>query len=188
MSDAYIRDGENILCRSERSKAAVVITWLSVPSIFLVYYLFTLPARIQKWLTDKVSDAVVDAMGDPLGDVPDLGFFTFEIPTFVKVLIAIPIVLLVLAWLGWALVSTRKMMGNEILHTDARIIARSAHAVFECPIDDIYNVILEQSIGGRLFGYGNLNISAKRGSVTVRCIKDPVMWRDRLLKQSGNIT
>ncbi len=150
--------------------------------------MITLPARIHKWVASKATDVLLDTMGNPVEDIsaPKLDLFLFEIPTVLKILIFIPIVLLVLAWLGWAVYTTQRLLRNEILHTTERILAYSDGIFFESPLNEIQNAIIERSIWGRLLGYGNIHITAKNGSVTVRSIVNPDQWQASLWKLSDH--
>ena len=89
------------------------------------------------------------------------------------VLISIPFILLILAWLVFCLYQTAKYSQYSLALTESRILGRSGEDLLDSPLDEIVNVYIEQSLIGKIFNYGNLTISTKRKSITVKHIQSP---------------
>ncbi len=184
----YLKEGENILAFSRRSKAAIAVTWLSIPSVFLFYYLVTLPAMIKRLVSSAFRKEVADSLG--ITEI-ELGFsellsaaridITVFIPDFVITLIKFSAILLVIAWLLWAAFTTFQQMRNALIRTENRILAYSKKQVLVAPISEIKNISVEQSLWGKLFCYGNISILCQKGAITVKNISDPQGWKHTLM-------
>ncbi len=180
MFTGYLRGNESIVKKASVCKAAIAVNWLSVPSIFIIYYLITLPARFKSMIISSVTDAVQDQIGVEKVSF-SLDLIPFEIPAAVKVLIAIPIVLLVLAWLIYQCVITAKLLNNHLWLTDQRILGKSDDQTLISDIGEIKNITVEASIWGRFFDYGNLNIVTKSGAITIKSVNEPHEWKRDLM-------
>ncbi len=181
MFSGYIKADESIVKKAVPSKASIIVSWLSVPSFFLIYYIMTLPARIKTVIVSTINDSIQEQLGIEKLDF-SFELIPFEMPMLPKLLISIPIVMLVLAWLGFQAVMTCRLLSNHLWLTNERIFGRSNGMTLIANTNEIKNVMIESSIWGRLFGYGDLNIVTKSGSITVRSVAEPNEWKRILMK------
>lgn len=79
----------------------------------------------------------------------------------------IPLLLLAAAAVIRAAVITLKHRSNYVYITDLRVITGSGSISLCADLSDIKNVSLEKGLGGKMLGYGTLNIVTKGGSVCV---------------------
>lgn len=179
-----INEGEQIIFETKRSNMVIVVSWLSVPMIFVVYFLFSvLPGIIRRSIRNAVVGVVADGIGleeitkeIPAGSsgVPDQMFDSIK--TAVYLLAAISIALLVLAWLGWCLYQTYKYQHFQygIALTDFRVIGKAGDDVLSIQFSALKNIYVERSVWGRLFKYGSVIIQTDRRSVIFKNIHDPM--------------
>ncbi len=184
-----LRPGEEILIRAQRSRFAVIITWLSLP-IFLLLVVCTtyLPAVIgmlTKAEARKNAAELLNVDSDSIGfgDALEAAWeqILSNVPTFVWVLIAFPFVMLVLAWIGYSAFTTLNLRRNELVQTNVRYIARTKSKLLFFTAEEVRNAVVEQSVWGKWFGFGNINISTNSGAITVHYICDPGFWKSKLL-------
>ncbi len=181
MFNGYIKATESIVKKAVPSKSAILISWLSVPTLFFIYFLMTLPARIKTIIISSVTDSIQEQLGmEKLSFSFDL--IPFEIPMVVKVIISIPIIILILVWLIFEISMTYRAMNNHLWLTNERILGKAKDITLIAGTDEITNVMIESSIWGRLFGYGNLNIVTKSGSITIYSVNEPNEWKRILMK------
>lgn len=192
-----LKDGEKIVNEAKLSKWALLVSWLSIPMVFVVYFLFVrLPIMIKNAIKNAAVDAVEEGLG--LGEVSDTIeeaksgllsaiFGEIEIPTFVYVLIAIPVVLLILAWLGWCLFMTYRHFQCKLAITDFRVIGKVKDDEMNAPLSDLKNVYIEKSIWGRLFNYGALVIQTRTKTLTFNDIHNPIEIRNILMSYVDNM-
>ena len=153
--------------------------WASIPSILFVWFALTFIPYFFKMLFSSAFRALIsDKYGvssfselNPFGVAAELIFE--NIPTVLIVLILIPVILLIIAWLVFCLYKTSQYSRYSLAITDRRIIGRSNDEILDSPLDEIVNVYIEQSLIGKLFNYGNIVVSTKRKSITVRNIQAP---------------
>lgn len=88
----------------------------------------------------------------------------------------IGVALMVRAWLGW--------LGTEIAVTDHRVIYKTgvvSRRTVEMHVDQIESVEVEQSIIGRLLGYGDISVHGTgEGIEDIRMIADPLTVRSAI--------
>jgi hypothetical protein len=190
-----LKDGEKIVNEARLSKWSLLVSWLSIPMVFLVYFLFfRLPVLIKNAIKNAIVDGIEDGLGldgasDAISDASS-GFFSEileNIPGFVYVLIAIPIVLLVLAWLGWCLYMTHRHFQCSLAVTDFRVIGKVKDDELNAPLSDVKNVYIEKSIWGRLFNYGALVIQTRTKTLTFKDIDNPIEIRNILMSNVENM-
>ena len=103
------------------------------------------------------------------------------IPGFVKFLIIFPLILLFLAWLGLNLVLTWKHFRYALAITDSRVIGFAGSKEMDVPYDHLVNCFVEQSLWGKLFGYGSVVIQTKRQTLTFQNRKNPKAIQTRIM-------
>ena len=174
-----LNEGENIKEKIELSKKGLIIKWISIPSVLLIWFCFTFIPYFFKMLFSSAFRAMltneygVNSFSD-LNPFKVAAELIFEnIPTVLIVLISIPFILLILAWLVFCLYQTAKYSQYSLALTENRILGRSGEDLLDSPLDEIVNVYIEQSLIGKIFNYGNLTISTKRKSITVKHIQSP---------------
>ena len=160
---------EHIVKQAETSIASLVITYISVPAILLVVYL---PRIIKNLIIGKVVEAV--------------GFGSGLLSFFSAVLTVITVILGIV-WAGVCVVMTLKHFSYSLTITDFRVIGSARHAKVDAPLSEVVNVFLEQPLLGKLFHYGSINVYTRRGSVTVKNLKNPEeIYRMLLSKAEEN--
>ena len=95
------------------------------------------------------------------------------------VFVAIGLLLAIAAWL--------KRFGTEIAVTDRRVIYKTGlirRRTTEINMDKIESVDVDQSVMGRLFGYGTVTIRGTGKAVKpLRDVADPIDFRNAILAQ-----
>lgn len=172
--------------------AGLLITWLTVPGFFLIVFAFTyLPHLLRIAFSRAVRSAIMESVGASSIKEVDLSSYLFEqifgaIPTFVIVLICIPLVLLVLAWFGVCMVMTWRHFRYAIAVTDIRVIGRANGEEMDSPLSEVVDVFVERSLWGKLLGYGNIVVHTKRKTLTFRNIRKPYELHRLLMSYAQN--
>ena len=187
----YLKSDENVVHEARFSTASLIITWLAIPGVLFIFFMITyVPYLIRSRILRAFKDAAMEEMGVTAGESEGLfdliGGMFGAIPSFLLVLLCIPILLLVLAWLGWCLVMTGRHAHSSLAITDFRVIGRSKGEEMDSPLSKIVNVFLEQSLWGKLFNYGNLTVHTQKLSVTFYHVDDPQAVRYLLMKDIEN--
>ncbi len=178
-------EGETKRTEAKQSRAAIAVTWLCLPVFFVLTFCITyLPTVIATLANNELKNTAASILGIEGEDFGVIDAFQYAqeeilslIPDIIWILLAIPFVMLVLAWIAWACYTTSKQLKNELIATNMRYIARSGKKLLCFHQADIRNVTIEKSIWGKLFGYGNLYIRTKEGTITVKYISDPEYWK-----------
>ena len=137
------------------SSLALVITWLAIPAFYLIPFLFTyVPRLIRMAFSRAARAAVMESVGASTMKEVDLSSYLFEqifgkIPTFVFVLIGIPLGLLALAWLGFCLVMTWRHFRYSIAVTDIRVIGRANGELMDSPLTEVVDVFCGAFLVGK---------------------------------------
>lgn len=186
-----LRDGETVVLKAKISKAAIIADWLCLPAVFLFFFLTVcLPVAIPKYLDAEVQKLVFDAVGienPDFGDIlMNLGI-ALQIPKFITVGVGVLLGLLVFCWLVWACVKTYLHFGYELVATDKRILVRARGDVLESSWQDVKNVFVSQSVGGRIFRYGNVTVHTVRGALTVKSVTRPNRFKEEFYCRMQNV-
>lgn len=177
----YLKSDEHIVHEARLSMASLIVTWLSIPGVFLIFFMLTyVPHFIRNALFNTVKNAAMDELGIPTKETTEHVFDAISGAFLVT--LCIPIILLVLAWLGWCLFMTRRHFRSSLAITDFRVIGRSNDEELDSPLGEVVNVFLEQSLWGRLFNYGNLTVYTKKSSLVFYDIGEPQNIRYLLMK------
>ena len=153
-----LHENEELILKSAPSQKALIITWIAGPAFLLVSVIFNF-----------------------LGTLLLAGLFAF-----LKVIFTVPIILVVLAWFGVCLLMTYRHFQYELVVTDCRVIGRAGQEELDIPLNEVVNVHLEQSILGRILGYGAIVVQAKRKSVTFKNLEEPKRVYDLLMSYAEN--
>ena len=143
--DFQLHENEEILLKSIPSKKALIIIWIAGPAFLLV-------------------NAILNFVGALLL----AGLFAF-----LKVIFIVPIILVVIAWLGVCLLMTYRHFQYELVVTDHRVIGRAGQEEMDILLSEVVNVHLERSTLGRILGYGAIVVQTKRKSITFKNLEDP---------------
>jgi membrane protein YdbS with pleckstrin-like domain len=83
-------------------------------------------------------------------------------------------------WLDWR-ADLWAVTSERVIDESGVLTAR----VMDSPLDTIHNVACVQTLGGRIFGYGTLNIqtAAEHGSTTIPMVADPEALREAILER-----
>lgn len=170
--DVVLKSGETIEYSAEISKKALLVTWLAIPAfIFIPSAIAYIPQLIKSLIQNGIKNAL---FGDALPSFPTIwSILPDEVGTFLRILITIPIVIVILIWLGICLVQTQRHFKNSLFVTNYRVVGESLQGEIYEELSNIKNVQLEQSFFGKIFNYGGLVIVGKKQSITVKNIHDP---------------
>lgn len=170
--EVVLKSGETIEYSTKISKKALLVTWLAIPAfIFVPSAVAYIPQLIKSLVQNGIRDAL---FGDALPSFPTIwSILPDSVGTFLRVLITIPIVLLILVWLGICLVQTQRHFKNSLFVTNYRVIGESIEGDVYEELSNIKNVHVEQSLFGKIFNYGAIVISCKSKSLTIKNIDDP---------------
>ncbi len=150
--ESHLLPGEQILERAQISRASILMTWFSIPFWVCVGLVFILTLLLLI--------------------VPGI---------FLKGLLIFMAVTVVLAWLTWSLYTTSRQRRYIFSRTNLRVIGKAKEETFFCPLQEIYDIRVEQSIWGKLFHYGHINVITYKGSINIQNIEAPHHWRNVLL-------
>lgn len=187
-----LEEQEIVKAEANISKAGLVVMWLSIPTVLLVTFICTYMPYMVKILFSKAFREVIMEQYNVeffselnVSDV--LSELVFgNIPTILIVLFCIPIVLLIVAWLGWCLYKTSRYFNYCLAITDRRIIGKANQELLSAPLEEVVNVFIERSLTGRIFNYGNIVVHTKRKSVTFKHIHNPMQMYKLIMSYAEN--
>lgn len=174
-----LQQDEKIVIESRPSKPALIITWCAIPGVFFVFFAFTILPKLIKTAFSKTARAIaMEAVGVTSPEEFNLVGYVFDsvfgnIPSFLLVLICVPLVILVLAWLGMCLVMTYRHFQYYLAVTDHRVVGKAMGEELSAPFNEIVNVFIERSIWGKLLNYGAIVVHTKKKTLTFKNIRDP---------------
>ncbi len=173
-----VKIDEHIIIEAKISKAAIIMDWLLFPFILLLFFVTVCIPVLYGIYSDvqKLQD-VAEMLG-----VEDINFTdlvanmtaVFGLPKFVKIILGCMVGLLFLCWFIWACVKTRLHFGYGLIATDERILLSSKGEYLESEWEGVKNVFAEQSLWGKIFGYGNITVHTGRGVLTVKSVTSPI--------------
>lgn len=155
-------NGEPIVRGSRISIMSLLVYWLSVPSVLTVWCI-----QLYRSIQGKIRLAETLVGGDTAETVSHLAQ---------DVMLGIALFLLVI-WVIFCLVVTKGLRKNRLVFTETRAMGFSGKTELNTPLCEIKDVHVEQSLLGRIFNYGCVTLTAKRGSVSVKNIADPKQFR-----------
>ena len=174
-----LKPDEFVVKNTRRSTLGLVMTWVSVPAILITMFLVTyLPSLFTMLFSSMARQAAAEALGLSDGSDVNVASYVFDqvfgfIPTWVWVLIGIPVACMVLAWLIWGLVMTYRHFQYKFVMTNLRVLGVARGELLDAPLKDVKNANLEQSIWGKLFRYGAVTVQTSKGTLTFYNIHDP---------------
>ena len=119
-------------------------------------------------------------------DVSITDYIFRNVPGFIKGFLGFIVFLLVAAWLGWCLVMTWRHMRNSLAITNFRVIGKAGDETLDSPLSEVKNVFIEQSLWGKIMGFGSIVVSTKSKSLTFRNIDNPTRVYKLLMDQAEN--
>jgi len=161
----YLKADEEIVMRSGTSLTALVITWVSIPALLAIIYV---PAIITNIVRSLFFNA---AFGDLFGGIP----------TAVKVIVSIPIVILAIIWFFLCLTLTYRHFNYHLAITDSRVIGKAGAEELNSPLNEIVNVFIERSIWGKLLNYGAVTVQTKKKTLTFYNVESPEVYYDKIM-------
>lgn len=187
-----LEEQETVKAETTISKAGLLGSWISIPSVLLIGFMVTYMPYIVKMILSKAfRQAIIKQFN--AGSFSDLDISAIiselvfgNIPKTLIVLICIPIALLVVAWLGLCLYKTRGYFNYCLALTDRRVIGKAAHEELAAPLDEIVNVFIELPLLGRIFKYGNIVVHTKKKSLTFKNIHDPTKMYKMIMSYAEN--
>ncbi len=96
-----------------------------------------------------------------------------SIPKIVLVILAIPLILLALVWVGFCLVLTYRHFQYFVAVTNRRVIGKVKDEEVYSRLELVINVFLTQSLWGKLLNYGTITVATKKGTFDFKSIHNP---------------
>ena len=176
----YLKKDEKVVMEAKPAKLALIVTWLSIPGVFFILFLIIyLPQLLRMAFSKAAKAAAMEALGVSSMEQVNVGSYVWDliwgnIPTFLIVLICIPIVILVLVWFVWCLVMTYRHLSYCLAITDIRVIGKARGTEMTSPLNEVVNVFMERSLWAKIFGYGSIVVHTKsHGAQTFHNIANP---------------
>lgn len=185
-------EGETVTQRSEVSRAGLLVSWLSIPTLLLIAFMTTcMPHLIKMAVSKAFREALAEQFGvESFGDLElsrVLSELIFEsVPGWLIALLCVPLVVLVVAWLGLCLYKTSRHYGYALVLTDRRVLGRAGNEEMDAPLETVVNVFLEQSLAGKVFNYGNIVVHTKGKSLTFKNLRDPKHLYKAIMQYAEN--
>lgn len=152
--------GERIEAEASLSVARLLLLWLSIPAALLIFS----PLLLLRLLLISL-------------------FNRFWV---LRVFVQFLLLLLLFSWLGCCLFLTHRHFGTHLALSDRRVLGVVNGKLLAAPFGEIVNVFLERSVGGRVFDYGDLTVSTKRGALTFHHLRAPAPLYQYLLAYAEN--
>lgn len=184
--ETHLKPNEKVVLNTETTAKGLIVTWLAFPGGFLIYWLITyLPIYIRSLFSSAMKEAIMNALEISDGSGSGAGFSMSyvsdyvvktiwdPIPGFFKFLIIFPLVLLFLVWLGLNLVLTWRHFRYALAITDSRVIGFAGSQEMDVPYDQLVDCFVEQSLWGKIFGYGTVRVQTKRLTLEFHNRKNP---------------
>jgi len=174
-----LNPGEFVVKKTESSTLGLVMTWLCAPVTLITLFLITyLPPLFSMLASSAARQAAAEALGLSDGSEVNVASYVFEqvfgfIPGFAWVLISIPLVGVILAWLIWCLLMTYRHFQYKFVMTNQRVLGVAKGELLEAKLDEVKNANIEQSIWGNLFRYGAVTVQTTKGTLTFYNIHKP---------------
>ena len=189
--DGYIKTDENVVNRLKTSKAAILVDWLSLPTLFMLFFLTVIvPVAVKTYASNELKTLIMENAGLEelgLGDLLSDPFRTLfpEISGIVRGLLIAVVIILYVIWFAFCCIRTKLNTGYELVITDKRILASVKGEISTESWKDIKNVYIERSIWGRMLKFGTVTINAVSRTVTVRHIVEPMIVRNEFYSRCG---
>lgn len=184
--ESILRADERIEQRAKISKRALVVTWLSIPFLFLVSFLGVyLPKLVSAYVSEETIDLLTEAIDAPTSSNPFEVAWEEIFSLFPPVLLGFLwffVGLLTLCWLCWALYMTRAHFRYALAFTAYDLIGIAKKQILRVPLRTVNNIYVERSLWGKLFGYGTITVASSRGAISVRNVARPKDFARELSK------
>jgi uncharacterized membrane protein YdbT with pleckstrin-like domain len=113
---------------------------------------------------------------------PDYGFYIPKLRTWLTLaVVALAILWLIVVWVRWQ--STTYTLTDQRITIESGVFSRSEKII---PIDRVQDCTTRQSVFGRIFGYGRVEIDAAgaQGAEVLDHLPKPGEFRDQVFMQS----
>jgi len=189
---------ERIEYEAKISRAAIIAIWAVIPAFLLAIFLVAyLPVLIKYALNAEAKRLLLETLG-----IDGLDFGAVRNAIYIELFGFLPvgvvkviggfgaglIALLITAWAVWAGVYSYMNTRYALIITDRRILAKAKEQVLDTEFAPVLNIIAAQSLFGKLFGYGELNIQTKTNAITVCNIAEVNRVRELLWTKINNNT
>lgn len=155
--------GESEIAGVRTSTASKVVAWLTVPAFVLIFYV-------------------------PCIHLGLVGLLVKLIPELETPLTVVFVVVLLMLSCGW-IVSVRITLSSTgsgvLILTEQYIVGRQKDQYLQERVEDVQDVRLDQSLAGKLFGYGSLTIVTRGRNLTVKNVGKPEPFRKQLLNAAN---
>lgn len=166
-----LKEDEEIVLKSKPSLKGLIAAYLTLPAFLLIYFIvFMLPQIIRKAVMNVIMDEIT---GGSSGD----GILN----KVLEVISGAVIVACIILWIVICAVVTIRYFGYRLVITNIRVIGKARENRMDVKLTDIMNVYIEQSIWGKLLGYGHITIRTKRQALTFKNISDPENFHRKLM-------
>lgn len=167
-----LKEDEKIILKSESSIRGLIAAYLTLPMFLLIYFIFFK-------LPEILRSAVVDAIKDEIagGSSNSGGIFSGVLDTISNIYITACIII----WIAVCVVTTIRYFGYRLVVTNFRVIGKARSKSMDLDLKEVMNVYIEESIWGKLLGYGHITIRTKKQSLTFKNISNPRGFYNKLI-------
>lgn len=166
---------ELIVLSSRISVISILLYWLSVPSLLSFFFIgFILPKIRYAKQTAQV--------------LAGENSFLSQIGGLLNALLTAAFLFLLILWILFCLIVTRRMLDNRLVFTDKHVIGHTGKKNLNAPLLEVKDVFVEQNLLGRLFHYGCVTVTTKRGTLSVNNLDHPHKFRDFFLNNPAIFT
>lgn len=171
--ETMLRADERVVKQAKISKKALLVTWASIPCVFLAFFLVVyLPSFISMYVKGEIREFLAEAVQLETENASAFGFVWSElfsfIPDFLLGFFGFMIGLLVAAWLCWALYMTVRHFRYALAFTAYDLVGVAGKQTLRVPLRKINNIHLERSLWGKIFGYATITVVSSKGSISVK--------------------
>lgn len=99
----------------------------------------------------------------------------------VNVLSSTVITACVIIWLALCVISTVRYFGYRLVITNSRVVGKARGQMMDLPLTEVMNVYTEESLWGKLFGYGHVTVRTKKQALTFKNISNPKDFYRKLM-------
>ena len=178
---------DRVIKKATISKKALIITWLSIPGVFVLFFLFTylpqlivflIKGGVKKLITDQI---YVDGKRPSAMEFVWDKMFSF-IPPVLLGIACFFLGLLLFVWFCWALYMTHRHFQYGLVFTETEVIGMARKQTLRVSLKNVNNIYLERSLWGRLLGYATITVASSRGSISVKNVANAETFAKELAK------
>ena len=159
-----LKEDEEVVLRSSSSIKGLIASYLMLPAFLLIYFIvFKLPQILRNAVVDAIKDEITGGSAD------GGGIFSGVVDAISNIYITACIIV----WIAVCVVTTVRYFGYRLVITNFRVIGKARSKSMDVELKEVMNVHIEESIWGKIFGYGHITVRTKKQSLTFKNISNP---------------